>query len=137
MNDDQLEGTLRRAGRARPSLDLDRRMRALFDAGAARRWWVLPLRRPVPGWVLATACILSAAGGFLANSLLLGHPDPVPRGRPATLAICMLEPDRPLARRFLGPAGSEMPQRLADWRLEVQTTDTAKSPTPQKEEPHP
>lgn len=121
MNDDEIEGALRQATCARPSRELDRRMGALFDAGAPRRSWILPLLQPLPVWVLAAACILSAAGGFFANALW--QPRRAPAGAPASIAICMLDPNRPLARRFLGPAWGETPIRLSDYTIKVHATD--------------
>jgi hypothetical protein len=128
MNDEEIEGMLRRATRARPSVGLYQRMGALFEAGDRRRGWILRLLQPVPVWALAAACILSAAGGFFANSLW--RPSHTPTVGPTSLAICMIDPNRPLARRFLCPVGSETTSHRPDWRFEVRTTDTEKPQKP-------
>lgn len=128
MNDEEIEARLRGASRVRPSQEFDRRMGTLFDAGTPRRVWVVPLSRSVPAWAVALACLCSLAGGFIAN--VLWQPCRTPEGAPASIAICMLDPDRPLARRFLGPARDEAPIRLSGCTIKVHATDEEKARQP-------
>ena len=67
MNENEIERQLQQAPLAKPSTDLDRRMRILFDDAAFAR--PHPLRRPVPLWLMAVACVGCAAAGFAARSL--------------------------------------------------------------------
>ncbi|MCC6353237.1 MAG: hypothetical protein IT577_05085 [Verrucomicrobiae bacterium] len=122
MTDSEIEAMLRAAARGRPSAELDDRMRALFAEAHRNRRRVPRVFRPVPAWALAAACAISAAGGFFANALWQprGALDPIG----ATVTICMLDPNRPLARRFLGPAEDREPRLLSDYQIRVRAGDT-------------
>ncbi len=117
MNEDEIERAMRGLRRARASRGLEARMGALFEGAARRTAWMSPLCFPVPAWALAAACLLSAAAGFLASGIR--RPSHPPAGSPTAIAICMLDPDRPLARRFLGPGASQTAARLSEYRITV------------------
>jgi hypothetical protein len=124
MNQDEIERALRGLRRARASRGLEARMGALFEGAARRTAWISPLCFPVPAWALAAACLLSAAAGFLASGIRRSaHPSAV---SPTAIAICMLDPDRTLARRFLGTGASQSAGRLSDYRITVHSSENKK-----------
>lgn len=124
MNEDEIERAMRGLRRTRASRGLGERMGALFEGAARRTAWISPLCFPVPAWTLAAACLLSAAAGFLASGIRRSaHP---PAGSPTAIAICMLDPDRPLARRFLGPGANQPAARLSEYRITVHAAENKK-----------
>ncbi len=124
MSEDDIERAMRGLRRARASRGLEARMGALFEGAARRTAWMSPLCFPVPAWALAAACLLSAAAGFLASGIRRSaHPS---AGSPTAIAICMLDPDRPLARRFLGTGASQPAGRLSDYRITAHAAEDRK-----------
>ena len=59
MNEHDLERHLQQQPLAQPSRDLDQRMQVLFENAAPH-----PLKKPVPLWLAAAACLTCAAIGF-------------------------------------------------------------------------
>lgn len=119
MTDDDITSALSQGHRAAPSPEMERRMRALFETHSTRGSWIRPLMKPVPCWVIPLACAVSAACGFLINSLLTNANA---NARPRTLAICTLNGDRPLARRFIRYEDGQATKRLGDFAVHVGTS---------------
>jgi hypothetical protein len=93
MNDNEIEHQLQQQPLARPSADLDQRMKALFHEARSER--AHPLLRTVPIWLMAAACVVCVVAGFGARSLF------VPRQSPATV-VYVFPPSEAMTRFLTG-----------------------------------
>jgi hypothetical protein len=97
MNENDIERQMQQQTVARPSADLDERMKRLFHEGRIRR--THPLSRTVPFWLMAAACLVCAVAGFGVRSLF------VPRQSPATV-IYVFPPSEAMTRFLTGAGGN-------------------------------
>lgn len=121
MNENDIERQLQETPLAQPSANLDGRMRTLFDDAAFAR--PHPLRRPVPVWLMAAACVACVAIGFGVRSLF------VRRGKPAT--VVYIFPPSEAMRHLLTGDQSRQHDGIEFSRARVQVI-TRPSQTPDK-----
>ena len=73
MNDNEIEHQLQQQPLARPSADLDQRMKALFHRAASES--EQRSRPAVPLWLAAAACLVCGLAGFGVRSLSIFRRD--------------------------------------------------------------
>ena len=93
MNENDIERQMQQQTVARPSADLDERMKRLFHEGRIRR--THPLSRTVPFWLMAAACLVCAAAGFAVRPLLV-------RQQPPSTVVVVVPLNEALARLLTG-----------------------------------